>query len=342
MRLASFLTFVAFASPVVAQDTPLAKIAEVGTVGGDVTRTFFGHVVAKQTVDFAFQVGGELTQFPVIEGQTIGQGDLVAQLDLEPYQLALDQAELQKAQAQRTVDRLQQLRGSTVSQVSVDDAQTALDLADVAVRNAQRSLNNATLKAPFEALVASRNVANFTTVAAGTPVVRLHDMSEIRIDINVPEVLFQRAGRNNDVSIIARFPSSSETFPLEVREFNADASAVGQSYQLTFGMTPPDGLTILPGSSVTVEATISGAAEGIAIPSASIVTQNDGTPTVLVFTPNGADEGTVSLREIAITPNAKGQVLVTSGLEPGEEIIASGAAYLEDGATVRRFTGFPN
>lgn len=331
-------------SPVMAlaQEMRLAKIIEVQSAEGAVTRQFFGHVVAKETVDLAFQVGGQIVELPLIEGARIEKGTMVAQLDLEPFELALDRARVQKDQAERTLERLQRLQGSTVSQVSVDDAETSLQLAEIAVRNAERELNNATLLAPFDALVAARNVANFSTISAGTSVARLHDMSELRIEIEVPEVLFQRAGTDPDIALLAQFPTDQTRYPVTPREFNAETSQVGQTYQITLGMAPPDGQTILPGSSVTVYATLNGGAEAIVIPASAVSTSSDGSPNVLVFTPTGADEGTVARRSVTVEPTNRGEVRVTEGLEPGEEIVASGASQLDDGDRVMRFTGFSN
>lgn len=326
-----------------AQDAPpLAKIISVSAMDGSVTRNFFGQVAARETVDLAFQVGGQVIEFPVVEGLPVAEGGLIARLDLEPFELALDQAVAQQDQATRTLDRLQQLQGSTVSQASVDDAKTQADLAAIAVRNAERSLEQATLLAPFEALVATRNVANFSTLAAGTPVVRLHDMSELRVEIDVPEVLFQTAGENPDVDLWAKFPASDKRYVLETREFNAETSPVGQTFRITLGMAPPDDLIVLPGSSVTVTATINGADPRPEIPASAILTANDGTAQVLVFEPSGADEGEVQLTPIEISATPTGSVEVVSGLTEGQEIVASGVALLSDGMRVRRFTGFAN
>ena len=331
-------------SPVmtVAQDVRLAKIIKVQSDESAVTRQFFGHVVAKETVDLAFQVGGQIVELPLIEGERIAKGTMVAQLDLEPFELALDQARVQKDQAERTVERLQKLQGSTVSQVTVDDAETSLQLADIALRNAQRELDNATLLAPFDALVAARNVANFATIGAGTPVARLHDMSDLRIEIDVPEVLFQRAGTDPDIELWAQFPTKDTRYAVMPREFNAETSQVGQTYQITLGMAPPDDQTILPGSSVTVYATLNGGGSDIVIPASAVSTSNGGSPTVMVFTPAGAEEGTVSRRPVTVEPTIRGDVRVTEGLESGEEVIASGATQLTDGDRVKRFTGFSN
>ncbi|WP_306113821.1 MULTISPECIES: efflux RND transporter periplasmic adaptor subunit [unclassified Roseovarius] len=323
-------------------DVPLAKIVKVTSQKDDVARQFFGHVVAKETVDLAFQVGGQLIEIPVVEGEPIEDDGLIAKLDPEPFQLALDQAITQKEQADRTLERLSKLEGNTVSQVSVDDAQTQADLAAIAVRDAERSLRHSELRAPFDALVATRNVANFSTVSAGTPIVRLHDMSELRIEIDVPETLFQEAGRDPDIDLWAKFPASEEQFPLETREFNAETSQVGQTFRITLGMAPPENLVVLPGSSVTVTSVIRGDDRRIIIPASAVVTANDGSTHVMAFGGGDEDVGTVTPVPVEITPTQNGATQVLSGLEEGQEIVASGATRLGEGDRVRRFTGFAN
>ena len=68
-----FIVLLLFLSPIagLAQDVRLAKIIEVQSGDSAVTRQFFGHVVAKETVDLAFQVGGQIVELPVIEGARI-------------------------------------------------------------------------------------------------------------------------------------------------------------------------------------------------------------------------------------------------------------------------------
>ena len=331
------------AAPATAQDAlKPVKLMTVKAASSDFTRIFFGQVVAKQTVDLAFQVSGQIVEFPAIEGQPVAKGRLIARLDLETFELARDQARIQKEEADKAAERLQKLSGSAVSRVTVDEAVTQASLAAIALRNAEYSLDRATLVAPFDALVATRNVANFTTINAGTPVVRIHDMSELRIEIDVPEILFQRAGQNADVELVAKFEASEEIFPLAVREFNAETSSVGQSYRITLGLAPPEGLNILPGSSVTVTATVKGEAGGVIIPASAIAAEADGSVSVMVFEPGDGDEGTIRKTPVELEPAADGTVRLLSGPAEGAEIVAAGAAALQDGQAVRRFTGFRN
>lgn len=318
------------------------KLVELQANSNGVERHFFGHVVARQTVDLAFQVGGQIVEFPAIEGEEIAQGDLIAQLDLEPFLLQRDQARVQLEQAERTLDRFDQLSDLAVSQATIDDTQTQVDLASIALRDAEYALEHATLYAPFDGLVAVRNVANFTTISVGSPVVRFHDMSELRIEIDVPEILFQQAGQNPDVTLTAQFPASDTVFPLEIREFDAQASSVGQTFRLTLGLPRPNGLAILPGSSVEVTARLDSGQDFLMLPTSAIGLSNDGEAFAMVFQPTEGDQGTLEQRFIDIEPTREGRFHVLSGLEVGDLVVMTGVADVADAQTVRRFTGFAN
>jgi RND family efflux transporter MFP subunit len=341
--LALTLLSLSISGPLAAQDSVVrpAKLMIVGADTDGVTRQFFGQVVARQTVDLAFQVSGQIVEFPATEGQETAQGALIAKLDAEPFELQRQQAALQLDQAERLLTRLNIL-GTSASEVSKQDAETQLALARVQLRNADYSLENATLQAPFDALVASRNVANFTTTSAGTPVVRLHDMSDLRIEIDVPEILFQRAGQNAAVSLLARFPTSDETYPLEIREFNAEASSIGQTFRLTLGMERPEGFNVLPGSSVIVLATLNAGAPRMIVPATAIRIGNDGSTSVMQFVPTDGDNGVLEEVDVEITATRDGQFMVVAGLEAGTEIVRTGVQVLANGQTVRRFSGYAN
>lgn len=305
-------------------------------------REFFGRVVARQTVDLAFQVSGQIMKLPVIEGARLEEGEMIAQLDLEPFTLDLRQAELEQRQASRELDRQRTLGASTVSQVTIDDAETDAELATIAVRDAQFALDQATLGAPFDALVANRNVANFTTVSPGTPVVRLHDMSETRIEIEVPEVLFRQAQGDENLELYAIFPGSDSRYPLQVREFQAETSSIGQTYTVTLGMEPTEDPSIIPGASATVIGRRTVEGRSVFVPPPAVVVDPDRSTHLLVFEPDDDDIGTLRKVEVGLQTHPDGRLELVEGPDPGTEVVAAGATALEDGQTVRRFRGFGN
>lgn len=323
----------------VARPVKLAKLEPTDRV---LTRQFFGSVTARQTVDLAFQVSGQIQDFPVLEGAPVAKGALIAELDLEPFKRMLDQARVQKDQADRALDRFNQLSSSAVSQVSIDDAKSAADLAALSVSEAEYALEQATLSAPFDGLVASRNFANFSTVSAGTPVVRLHDISEWRVEIDVPEVLFRSAGEDPDLNLVGRFTETDRTIPLEIREFTAEASSVGQTFKITLAMLEEPGPGVLPGSSITVIAGLNTASQQAIIPASAVVIDDAGETSLMIFESDDGQNGVVRQMGVALETNNDGEFILRQSLGDGIEIVVAGANSLSDGQPVRRFLGFSN
>jgi multidrug efflux pump subunit AcrA (membrane-fusion protein) len=70
--------------------------------------------------------------------------------------------------------------------IRTEDAETTRDLAEIALRAARAALADATLTAPFDALVAARLIPPQSIVEPGQPLIRLHDMSEVRVEIDLP------------------------------------------------------------------------------------------------------------------------------------------------------------
>ncbi|MEL6206744.1 MAG: efflux RND transporter periplasmic adaptor subunit [Pseudomonadota bacterium] len=346
------LTVALAAAPLSAQETGAAptlrpvKTMTLAEGRGAYNRQFFGRVVARQTVDLAFQVGGQIVEFPVLEGERVPKGSLIAQLNLDPFERAMERAVVQRDEAQSDLERLQALQ-SNVARTQVEDADTALMLSEIEVRDAASNLQDATLRAPFDGMVAARQMANFTTVEAGTPVVRLHDISEWRVEIEVPEILFQRAGDDPNIELVARFPGIAGEIPLEVREFTAEASALGQSFTITLAMLREPGPGVLPGTSVTVDADLQILAPPVVLPPSAVVMGSGGETSVMVFEPDAGQEGAAALGSVRSVPvtlgsGPNGELTLEEGPDPGVQIVVAGAQGLRDGQAVRRFAGFPN
>ncbi|MEL6691885.1 MAG: efflux RND transporter periplasmic adaptor subunit [Pseudomonadota bacterium] len=314
----------------------LVKTMSVVDPGMGATRSFFGEVSSKQTVDLGFQVSGRVIEFFAPEGTVIPQGTVIAQLDPVPFEIEVERATLTLDQAQRQAQRFEQLAGSTISAAQVQDAQTEVSIAQVALRDAEYALNQTTLVAPFDAMVASRQVANFSTVAAGTQIVRLHDLSEMRVEIEVPEVLIQQLGETPDITFQARFPGSDAEYPLFYREVNAETSQIGQTFRVTLALEAASERYLLPGASVVVAATLNTAAGEFHLPNTAIAINGDAQTAVFTVEDDGED---LTLRRSPVTLGVSndGRVAVLSGIKAGEEIVVGGVQSLSDGQAVRRF-----
>ena len=79
-----------------------ARIFQVVAEGASNELEFVGRVEAAQTVDVSFEVGGPLAQLPVLEGQTVPAGALIAALDPTDVdaEIGIQEAELARLDAE--------------------------------------------------------------------------------------------------------------------------------------------------------------------------------------------------------------------------------------------------
>lgn len=337
IRLAICMAALVMGQPAAAQTSPLPAVRTfvIEAPSATVSRQFFGQVRARETVDLSFDVGGTMTLLAPEEGQRVARGDVLAQLDLDPYVRAVERAELSLEMATREAARATTLAERQVGAASrAEDAATARDMADVSLRDARAALADATLRAPFDGLVAVRITPAFSAVSPGQPVLRVHDMSEVRVEIALPEQLFHQIGALEQIDFTADLPGGGDA-ALRLVAFQPDTDRVGQSYRVTLAFV--DAVDVLPGASVKVRATIPAPSQGVQVPASALIAGNARDASVLVLVPQ--DDAFVLRRQIVTVIAGAGSRFSVEGLSAGSEIVAAGAHLLRDGQTVRRFTG---
>ena len=113
-----------------------------------------GKVAAAHTVDLGFEIDGKLQTLPVREGEVVTDGQILARLDPERFDLALESARADHELAEKTLSRIESLRASgTVSQAELDEAMARAKLTGLAVKAAQKDLFDTVLRAPFDGRV---------------------------------------------------------------------------------------------------------------------------------------------------------------------------------------------
>ena len=90
-------------------------------------------------------------------------------------------------------------------------------------------------------------MSNSANVEVGQAIVRLHDMSEVRVEIDVPERLFQQIANTQRVSFFRVTPLIEGEVRLMLSEFNIETQTIGQSYRVTQAL--PNGAIPLTGFS---------------------------------------------------------------------------------------------
>ncbi len=131
---------------------------------------------------------GRLTQVLVDSGADVKAGQVIAKLDSDGEQIAVDRAKIAREDAQSKLQRIQALRSSnTVTKVDLADAQLALQNAELALRDAQLALDRRSITAPIDGTVGIIPVSAGNYVTAQTQIATIDDNSRILVDFWVPE-----------------------------------------------------------------------------------------------------------------------------------------------------------
>lgn len=322
--------------PESSEAVPTVRIVTVGEATLPQSRRFVGRVEPRSTIDLAFEVGGLIVEMPVLGGQRVPKGALLAALETADFDLSVREAEARLDLAVLEFDRAEDLTSRGAAPVARrDDALAQKRLAEVEYDTARRRLEQSRLKAPVDALVTRRLIDPFTFVSAGQAVLRVQDVSEMRVVISVPESLAAAAGSPENATATARLAAlPGEVLPLELREVVTEADPVAQTFEVSFAITSEADPRILPGMTATVEVVPSGAADDrpLEIPLAALDTTGSAPFRVWMFDP---ESETVSPRDVEVGLPGTDAIPVTAGLEAGEQIVAAGVRLLTDGQRVR-------
>ncbi|WP_447556020.1 efflux RND transporter periplasmic adaptor subunit [Vreelandella sp. EE22] len=298
-------------------------------------RRFVGRVDARSTVNYAFRVGGRIEAFPAVQGAIIPEGTLIARLDQTDYELQVRAAEADHEQARHNLNRQRSLRAQgAASQAVLDSAIAEFERAETQLDSARQELEYTTLIAPFDALIARRLVENYTTVPPNTEVVRIQDVSELRIRFNVPQALMQHLENGRHFSAEAEIATlPGQRIPLEYREHITEPDEVAQTYEVEFAPAN-EGIIALPGTTATVYLQPEQQIESplIALPSSALDNDAQGEFRVWVF---DADEGVVTPQSVSVGEMVDDRVMITAGLEAGAQVVATGVHLLRDGMRVK-------
>ena len=320
------------------ETSPAARPARLITVGaGDhsAPSQFVGEVAPAHTVELGFEIDGTLKQLPLPEGALVQAGDVIAQLDPERFELALESARADHELAEKTLSRVESLKASgTVSQAELDEAVAHAKLTGLAVETAQTDLDDTVLRAPFAGQLTKRLAENFSPVARLSPVIRLAPVERIEVVIGVPEQLMARLNPATLSKAAVRFTADPERlFEAHWLDYEAEASRDTQTYDVRFSLTDTPPWPVLPGMTATVLLSMATPSDAvIQLPLSAV--QSDAAGNFFVWTVE-RDTSQVAKRPIKVGLPSRKQVPVLAGLELGEQVVAAGGAWLYEGMRVR-------
>ena len=322
--------------------------AKVGDV--NIVQTALGTATALRTAIVKARVDGLLQKLLFTEGAIVKEGDVLAQLDPVPFQVALEQAEgtlardaAQLNNARLDLDRYQTLlKQDSIAQQQVDQ-QAALvrqlegtvKISQAQVDNARLQLSYASIKAPIGGRLGLTQVdagnqvrsADANGIAVITQVDPMGVLFTIPQDV-LPRVLARlRAGEKPPVEAWDRDQKAMLAKGELISTDNVIDVATG-TIRLKARFGNAEG-KLFPNQFVNVRMTVETRRGVVTIPSAAIQRGAQGTVVYVV-----KDDNTVALRPVTAGPTEGQVVAIEQGLQAGERVVTDGIDRLREGSKV--------
>ncbi len=311
-------------------------VQDAATAPGQRRAAYLATIKGRNQLTLSFRVPGiveligpEPGQSDWQEGAVVPRGQLLAQLKQSDFLAASN-----SAAAQAHLDRTQfvraekLLRDGAASQQEYDRALAATKAAEAVLDLRRQDLLDSRIVSPLAGTILKREVNAGETIAAGSPVLTVADLSEVEVEVGVPDRLVGKLRPGDSVRLAVSSLGNRE-FTGEIKEVGVAAHEGSRLFRVVLRVGNPDGW-VRPGMTASVY--LEDAAEisaGALVPLSALVARGERRLSVFVVTNGVARERAVVTRDIL-----QSSIVVTEGLSPGEVVVVAGASQVWDGAAV--------
>ena len=306
------------------------KVQMVSPALADGSQTYVGIVEEREATAVSFTGMGVVKRMLVSEGQAVGRGQLLAEMDDTQARNLLTGAEAQMAQADDALERYKMLHDNgSLPEVQWVEIQSKVAQAKSQLEVAKKNLADCRLTAPVSGIVGKKLIGTGETALPSQAVVTILDVSSVKVKVAVPE---------GDIGAIqANTPSkiTIEAAGVEIQggriEKGIQADALTHTYDVRINVENA-GRRLLPGMVASVRFTHEDS-QGIAaksLPVTAVQKAADGS----LFVWTIASDSTAHRTKVSIGAASGNHVAITDGLNIGQRIVTEGYQKLSEGTRV--------
>ncbi|MEI7729887.1 MAG: efflux RND transporter periplasmic adaptor subunit [Verrucomicrobiota bacterium] len=310
-----------------------------------------GTVQAFNTVTVRARVDGQIVKVAFTEGQEVHAGDVLVQIDPDPYRTVLDQAVAKKGQDEALLGNAKAdlkrygdlLANEGVTQQVFDTQKAQVNQLEAAVKADQATIESAkvqlaytTIVSPIDGRIGMRLVdqGNMVRASDATGLVVITQLKPISVVFTLPEQTLgkiqKQASLAADLTVFAIGRDNVNVLgegKLTVIDNQIDTTTGTIKLKATF---PNTDLRLWPGQFVNARLLVN-VRKGSAVVPASVVQRG----------PEGAfafvikEDQTVEIRPIKVAQIEQGEALIEDGLHSGERVVVDGQYKLQKGSKVK-------
>ena len=304
-----------------------AKIAPAIDEAGAV-----GTLRADEAVTIRPEIAGRVVEFRFNEGQSIARGAVLVKLDQAELAAVLAssaaQAQLDKQRLERSEDLFKK---SFISQQALDESRSNYARSLAKEHEDAAKLAKTEMRASFAGVAGLRQVSEGQYVAAGTDIVRLEKIDQLKLDFRIPESYIGKLKAGQPVRVLV------DAYP--------DKVFAGSVYAIEPGVDDQTRTIVLrarvanaemklrPGMFARVQVQIGVREKALWISEAAIVPKGQDSFVFRVLAgPDGG--GKVELVRVQTGARKVGEVEIVKGLNAGDMVVTEGVQKIGAGSSV--------
>lgn len=293
----------------------IRQVESVGTLYGDESVTLTAKVT--EQVSEVFFEGGEFVE----------AGQILAEL-MDSEQIALlDEAEANLREARVQLKRLVTLGEEIATAAEIDVASARVDASAAQLEALRSRLDDRRIVAPFAGVIGFRRISVGALLTPGAIIAELDAIDPLKLDFSLPEVFLSEVA----VGDVVRGRSVAWpglTFSGAVTRISSRVDPVSRAFQVRALLENQSG-RLRPGMLINVDLALE-EEPGIVVPERALIQVGDRSAVYVV------DDGAIARRaEVTLGRRLPGQVVLRSGVDPGEKVVVNGQLLLRPGIAVR-------
>ncbi len=295
-----------------------------------------GDVSTDENIIIYPEFNGVLTEILVNEGDEVSRGQTLARIDDGGLRSELAQLETQVALSKTTFERQERLWEQNIgSEMQYLEAKTNYEANQKALEQLNAQVAKTVVKAPFSGTIDDIIADQGEVVSPGqSQLFRLVSLKNMYVEADVPESYLNKISKGTGVKV--EISTLDKEFEGEIRQVGNNINPNNRTFKVQVAVPNENGL-LKPNQIATIKLNDYPSEDAIIIPENAVQRNAQDQTIVYVLEEISTEDSTgVAVKRIVETGMSyQDNIEVTSGLEPGEELITEGAKNLRDGQEVK-------
>jgi membrane fusion protein, multidrug efflux system len=269
------------------------------------------------------QVRTHPAELPVVPGNEVREGQLLARIDAAEYKARLEQAQASLQQAEQDWARISGLfKDEAATRAEYETSESRLRSARAAVTEAEVMLGYAEVAAPFAGVVTRKlaEVGDFATPAKG--LVELETLGSFRLEADVPEGVIRGIEMGSELNVDA---GTGQLLKGKVAEVAPSADPTSRTFLVKVDLPQVPGLRSGQFGRLLLPA---GESSALRVPAEALVVRGQ---LEMLFV---VDDAHARMRLVRSGRKVGDEIEILAGLEERDQVVVAGAMNLRDGQPV--------